>query len=189
MEKNQKQCHKKLRHSHKKKSKSYTLTSLLERWNGGARVGERLDLDLCVCVLCRCVYVLRPRKWELNVVQLNEQHAPKCVHNAKNFIFTFLVFYTEILYVPFKYIWRVLFYHKLFLWWWFCTMPCLFACLPTWPFNFNQYIYKTIYHMYNTQSTSQPACQPVSVPLYSTVRTHNKYYTVHYSTEYYITIL
>lgn len=99
---------------------------------------------------------------------------------------------------------RVLFYHKLFCDGGFvpCLLARLLACLtawlPTWPFNFNQYIcdYTShVVHCTRSQLNSQPA-KPVhqsASEYYSTGRTHNNHSPYTESSilhrEYYITIL
>lgn len=107
---------------------------------------------------------------------------PICVYNAKNFIFTFLVFYTEILYVPFKYIWRVLFYHKLFCGGGFVSclaslLACLPACLPDCLHGHLISIntYKSIYHIYNTPSVSQSVSQLVLLHKQNAQNNHPQY--------------
>lgn len=133
--------------------------------------------------------VLRPRKWERNVVQLNEQHQKACTMRK--------ISYSLFWYFALKFFMchsntsgaRVLFYHKLFCDGGFvpcllarCSPACLPACLPhclhghliSINIYTRLYITCTLY----TESVSQPASQPVhqsASEYYSTGRTHNQH--------------
>lgn len=88
------------------------------RWNESESEGERLDLDVC----------LDPENVNNETWFSWTSNEHQSAYTMRKISYSLFWYFTlKFLYVPFKYIWRVLFYHKLF-----CGdgfVPCL-ACLP-----------------------------------------------------------